>query len=125
MIQDKSKLYARALAEEILEGKIKDDKSIDNFVKIFVAAGLEGRSKEVLDLANDIILAKQGKRKILLESARRINASQRKILENILKPDDIIKEKISPELIAGIKIIINDSKQFDASMQSKLRKIHV
>ena len=35
----------------------------------------------------------------------------------------VVKEKIDPELIAGIKIIINDSKQFDASMQSKLQKI--
>ena len=35
----------------------------------------------------------------------------------------VVKEKINPELIAGVKIIINNSKQFDASMKSKLQKI--
>ena len=71
----------------------------------------------------DISLAKQGKNKITFETARTTTASQKKILEKIVKKGDVVKEKINPELIAGIKIIINDSKQFDASMQSKLQKI--
>ena len=48
---------------------------------------------------------------------------EQKILEGIVKSGDLIKEKINPELIAGVKIIINNSKQFDASMQKKLQEI--
>ena len=74
-------------------------------------------------MAEEIILTKKGNKKIVFETARKITASQRKILESVAKRGDIVKEKVSPELIAGVKIIINDSKQFDNSLQSKLQKI--
>ena len=76
-----------------------------------------------MELAQDLILAKQGKKKITLETARKMTLQQKKIAEGFAKSGDVIKEKINPELIAGIKIIINNSKQFDGSMKSKLRNI--
>lgn len=121
--QTKIKLYAKALAEIVSKKGIDEKKVINNFVKLLVSSGYEGRSKEILDLTEDIILAKQGKRKITFETARKTTASQNKLLENFVKKGDIVNEKINPELIAGIKIIINDSKQFDGSLQSKLQKI--
>lgn len=121
--QAKIKLYAKALAEIVSKKGIDEKKVINNFVKLLVSSGYEGRSKEILDLTEDIILAKQGKRKITFETARKTTASQNKLLENFVKKGDIVNEKINPELIAGIKIIINDSKQFDGSLQSKLQKI--
>ena len=70
-----------------------------------------------------MLLAKQGKSKITFETARKINDTQRKLLDSFVNKGDVLKEKIKPELIAGIKIIINNSKQFDASMKSKLQNI--
>jgi len=122
-MKNKVKLYAMALAEIISEGKTEDKKIVSNFAKLLISAGCEGKTKEILALAQDFILAKQGKRKITFETAREVSASQKKLLESFVKKGDIVNEKINPELIAGIKIIINDSQQFDASMQSKLSKI--
>ena len=123
MKQNKIKLYAKALAEIVLEKKVDEKKVVANFVKLLVSSGYENKAKEILEMAEDIILAKQGKRKITFETARKTTANQNKLLEKFVKKGDIVKEKINPELIAGIKIIINDSKQFDASMQSKLQNI--
>ena len=130
MKQNKVKLYAKALAEVISKPSYAkasegQNKVINNFIRLLVNTGYEGKAKEILSLAEDMILVKQGKRKITFETARATTASQKKILEKIVKSGDIVKEKINPELIAGIKIIINDSKQFDASMQSKLQNIYV
>ena len=88
-----------------------------------VSAGLEKKSKEILELAEEMLLSKNGKSKITFETARKITASQKKLLDSLVKNGDIVNEKINPEIIAGIKIIINNSKQFDASMQSKLQRI--
>ncbi|MCX6719590.1 MAG: F0F1 ATP synthase subunit delta [Candidatus Staskawiczbacteria bacterium] len=126
--QNKTKLYAKALAEVLMkpsyakasEGR---NKVADNFIRILVGAGLEKKAKEILELAEDLVLAKQGKSKITFETARKMTASQKKMAGGIVKEGDIVKEKINPELIAGIKIIINNSKQFDASMKSKLQEI--
>ena len=62
-------------------------------------------------------------KKIIIETARKITAGQKKTLESIAKKGDLINEKINPELIAGVKIIINNNKQFDGSMKSKLQNI--
>jgi F0F1-type ATP synthase delta subunit len=128
MKRDKIKLYAKALAD-ILDkpASVKttawQGKIINNFVKLLVNTGYENKSKEVLNLAEDFLLAKQGKRKITFETARKTKVSQRKLLETIVKKGDVLKEKINPELIAGVKIIINDSQQFDASFAGKLQSL--
>jgi len=118
--QQKIKLYAKALAE-VLSGKNVDEKVIvKNFLKLLANTGFESRAKEILNLAEDLLLEKQGKRKIIFETARKVTAGQKKTLDGFIKKGDVIKETINPELIAGIKIIINNTKQFDASMKSKL-----
>lgn len=121
--QNKTKLYAKALAEILAKKGIDEKKVINNFVKLLVSAGLEKKSKEILNLAEDFLLAKQGKSKITFETARKMTAGQKKILDSFVKNGDVVKEKINPEIIAGIKIIINNSRQFDGSMQSKLQNI--
>jgi F0F1-type ATP synthase delta subunit len=123
MKQNKPKLYAKALAEVIDEGKTDGKRVINNFLKLLQSKGLERKAGEILDLAEDLLLQKQGKRKITFETARKMTAGQKKLLDSFVKKGDVVKEKINPELIAGVKIIINESKQFDASMQSKLSRI--
>ena len=120
---NKTKLYATALAEVLAKKGINEEKVTKNFAKLLVREGLEKKSKEILELAQDLILAKQGKKKITLETARKMTLQQKKIAEGFAKSGDVIKEKINPELIAGVKIIINNSKQFDNSMKSKLQNI--
>lgn len=133
--QNKTKLYAKALAEIVLEKharqnatafgakKLSADAIVRNFVKYLEKNGQMHRAKEILNLAEDLFLAKQGKRKIIIETARKMTVNQKKILGNFVKEGDVFKEKVNPEIIAGIKIIINNEKQFDASMQNKLQNI--
>ena len=128
MKQNKIKLYAKALSEVLskpayAKASVGEEKIINNFVKLLVSAGYEKKSKEILDLAEDFLLAKQGKSKITFETARRLTAENRATLKKFVGEGDVVKEKINHELIAGVKIIINNSKQFDASMKSKLQNI--
>lgn len=125
----KLKIYAKALAEVILskpasaEASVWQRKIADNFLKFLIKTGKEKKAKEILNLAEDFILAKQGKRKIIFETARKITSDQKKLLHGIAETGDKVQEKINPELIAGVKIIINDSKQFDGSLLSKMSRI--
>ena len=125
MKQNKTKLYAKALAEILSKenSAAQGKKIIDNFLKLLAKTGQEKKAKVILDLAEEMLLEKQGKRKIIFQTARKMTESQKKILQAFVKNGDIVKEKINPEIIAGIKIIINNNRQFDASMLSKLQKI--
>ena len=120
------KIYAKALAEVISKRPASAQEALawqSNFIKLLINKGYEKKAKEILNLTEDLILSKQGKKKITFETARKITAGQKKVLDSFVGNGDVVKEKINPELIAGIKIIINNSKQFDASMQSKLQNI--
>jgi len=125
MKNNKTKLYAKALSDVISKkmSAAEEKKVIENFLKLLAKTGKEKKAKEILSLAEDLLLSKQGKRKIIFQTARKMTASQKKLLRDFVRDGDVIKEKIDPELIAGIKIIINDSRQFDSSMQSKLQNI--
>lgn len=123
--QNKTKLYAKALAEVVLARPANEKKIIDNFLNLLVKTGQEKKAKEILNLAEDFLLQKQGKRRVVFETARKMTAGQKKMMDDFVKNGDVLKEKINLEIIAGIKIIINNSEQFDASMQSKLQKINL
>lgn len=121
--KNRIKLYAKALAEVVSKKEIDKKKIVNNFINLLIKSGQEKKLKEILNLTEDLLLEKQGKRKIIFETARKMTINQKKILDNFVKNGDIVKEKINPEIIAGVKIIINNEKQFDASMQSKLQNI--
>jgi len=132
MKNNKVKLYAKALAEILSKPAFIHDKVgttawqekiINNFVKLLVKTGQEKKAKEILNLAEDLLLIKQGKQKIIFETARKMTAGQKRLLESFAKEGDVAKEKISPELIAGVRVIVNGSKQFDMTMRKKLENI--
>ena len=122
-MKNKSKNYAKALAEIILAGKASEKKIVDGFLKLLEKDGQQRHANEILDLTEEIILAAKGKKKIYFETARQMTAKQKKMLDSVAKPGDVVKEKINPELIAGIKIIINNNRELDASLQNKLNNI--
>ena len=123
MKTNKIKLYAFALAEVLSKKGIDEKKVVDNFVKLLIADGLSGKSKEILSRAQELMLAKRGGRKIIFETARKTTAGQRKILAGVAKAGDIVEERINPELIAGVRIIIDNAAQFDGSLKNKLQGI--
>jgi len=121
--QDKIKIYAKALSEIVIKNDYDEKKVIAGFVKILISEGLESQSDKILNLADKIIMSKQGRRTVVLETARPIKENQKKLFSGIVNKKDAIIEKINPELIAGIKIVIDDALQFDSSLKSKLQKI--
>ncbi len=122
MKNNKIKLYAKALVAASLKPGVDVEKIKNNFLKLLQKNGDMSRAKEILAQAEDLFIKKTGRRKVVLETARRMKAKQREVLESALQKGDIIEEKINKELLAGVKIIIND-EQLDMSMQSKLQKL--
>lgn len=121
----KAKDYAMALSELTLkEVTLAQEKKLsDNFLKLLKKNGDISKVKKVIDLAETLFFKKTGSKKVILETAREINSKQKRLLESLIKKGDIIQERTNKELIAGIKIVVNDEKQIDFSMQKKLENI--
>lgn len=119
----KSKIYARALVDVLSDKKIlaHEKKIVDNFLNILRKNRDIHKIKEIIFLAENLLFKKTGKRKIVLETARKIG--KKNILESFLKDGDFLEEKIDVEIIAGIKIVINNNRQLDFSLEKKLQEI--
>ena len=117
------KLYAKALAEVASEKMSQKNQQevIGNFLKLLEKKCQLKNAKKIIDLAEAYYIKQQGNKKVVIESARQVNLKL--LLKTIYKQGDIVQEKISPGLIAGIKITLDDEMEFDASLSAKIRNI--
>ena len=122
--------YAKALAEASRDVG-KTGQSTDAIVKQFIAIlrknGDEGMLKKIVEEAarfmrSDAEAAPSAKtvRDVLVESARPLSKSQEAIVKNFLKSGDAVRYAVNADLVAGVRITVNDEMQFDASLQHKL-----
>ena len=118
-------LYAKAFAE-VAAGKhtpAEKAKLVKNFFAIILKNNDTHELKKIFGAAEKMMRGKTGIRKITIESARETKKSPRAILKHFLKKTDVVETKINPDLVAGIKIIINDNEQFDGSLRRKINKL--
>jgi F0F1-type ATP synthase delta subunit len=117
-------IYAKALVEVLGDPKIKDDGLIArNFLGLVERSGDMGHLRKILEEASRFARGKSGVRKITIESARALHPSQRDTMKHFMKAGDMVEERIDPDLVAGIKITLNDELQFDGSLKNKLNKV--
>lgn len=114
--------YARALVAAIDEGKANDAAIEKNFLEVVRQNGDEAQLRKILDEASRLARGTSSIRHVLIESARPLTARQRSEVKRFMKAHDEIDERIDPDLIAGVKITINDEQQFDGSLKKKLNR---
>ncbi len=101
----------------------KDKKKITtNFLALLRKNGDEKKVRQIIALAEGLLLKKTGNRKVVLETARKTDTKS--ITKLFIEKGDIVQEKINPSLIAGIKITVDGSKQLDLSLKNKLDNIY-
>jgi F0F1-type ATP synthase delta subunit len=116
--------YAKALVGAIENPEVKDKSAIEkNFLALVRRNGDEARLMKILTEASRISRGKDGSRQVIVESARKLSTSQEKIIHQFMKPGDIVEYETNPDLVAGIKITVNDEIQFDGTMKAKLDKL--
>lgn len=124
-MQYPSHFYAKALAEAVANPNVESDAVVRRFLALIRKNGAEGQTKKILNEAARLVRrkgsAKDAKvREVIIASARPLTEAQRKMVDAFLTPYDIVREKINPDLVAGVKIVVDDELQFDGTMKAKL-----
>lgn len=114
--------YARAFIEVLSDPKVNSETAAQHFLALIKKNNDEGHLKKILEEASRFARGKSGVRKVVVESARKLNAAQTESIKKFIKANDVVEERIDPELVAGIRIILDDEMQFDGSLRSKLNR---
>lgn len=117
-------IYAQALAEAIMNPAAHGDEIVKNFMALVIKNGDGAHLKKIVAETARLVHRKSGVRDVTLESARSLGEKQKKTaLDHFTKTHDAVLEKTNPELIAGVRVTVNDEMQFDGSLKAKLQKI--
>ena len=118
------KQYAQALLEALKDKPEREHKEImKNFLVILAKNGDRSKLSSIIRDMEKGYLKEAGLKKVIIESPQPVSSKTKKEVEGILGKNIMVFEKINPELLAGIKILIDDTTLIDASAQSRINKI--
>ena len=118
------KQYASALLLALGEKSSAERKKIlHKFLSLVSKRGDSSRLGMIMKEAEKQYLRGAGLKKVILESADSVSAKIKKEVEEILGKNIILEEKLNPDLLAGIKILVDNELLIDASAETQVRKL--
>lgn len=117
-------LYAKSLLE-VLEGSkpSEQEKIFKNFWNTVKKNGDQSRIDTIAGAFEGLVVKSNGGRMINIETAREVSVDQKKELSDLFKSHDLIKRKIDPALVAGIRVEVDGEMELDYSLARKFRKM--
>lgn len=116
--------YALALRAALQKKTATEEKrAIRNFLNLLARNRDQTKLELIIKEAEKIARRKKGIYKVELTSSTKISAKLKKEIEKIIGKKVIFKEKVDPEISAGLKILIEDETLIDATAQSQIAKM--
>lgn len=116
--------YAQALHAALKNEPASKQKEImRRFVVLLGRHRMSAKSGLIVSAYEKIVLRESGMRKVKIESAAPITEHLKKEISGILGKKILIEEKMNPELLAGIKILVDNELLIDASAKRQLEKL--
>ena len=116
--------YAEALADAVREaGAEQKDTVVRNFLTLLGESGDEVHAEKIVKVAERLLQKKDGGREIVFESARPLESSNQDLLSGIATAKDAVILRVNPDLVAGVRIIVDGEMEFDGSLKGKLDKM--
>ncbi len=117
-------LYAKALREMIQETpKSHHQELVNNFCRGVIKNGDGARSDKIITAIEEQETHAKGGKMVQMEFAREMSETVIKKLEKKFATHDLVSVRITPSLVAGVRITVDGEKELDGSLQRKLRKL--
>lgn len=117
--------YGKAFVEAVWDkGEKGIDAVVSNFISLIRKNGDWSKKDEIVGACETALRKKTGRSSLVIESARPLNEKQKEaILAKFRGGLYDFEEKINPDLLAGVRLVRDEERQFDASLQKKLKQI--
>ncbi len=115
--------YARALSESIQSNTENTDIIVKRFVTLVQKNNDTRKLPAIVSLSEKLLNRMNGKKHYTISSARPLSDTHKaKILDSLGNPE-VHSWHIDPELVAGIKVAVDDYYELDMSFSRKLKKL--
>jgi F0F1-type ATP synthase delta subunit len=116
--------YAEAFAAAVREaGADQQDTVARNFLALLGKSGDDVYAENIVKATERLLRKRDGGREVVVESARPLEISNRNLLSEIATAKDAVTLRVNPDLVAGVRIFIDEEMEFDGSLKGKLDKM--
>jgi F0F1-type ATP synthase delta subunit len=116
--------YAEALYDALLD-KTRD--AYSTTVKHFLYILRKNKDYQALPVIlsrfEKVYLKKKNLRKVDITSASKLSTEVHDEIQKIMGEDIVIEEKIKPELLAGLTLLVDDTLYIDASAKTRIARL--
>lgn len=116
--------YAEALESVLATTPAgEEDQVLKDFAAVIKKHGDQGSGEHIAHAFEALSVRKDGGRMVILETARVLPDLELDKLKKSFGPKDRLTIKQNPELVAGVRIIIDSERELDMTMAGKLEKM--
>ena len=113
-------LYAKAFRKALGADNVLEEELVRTLSRALLRRGQSALWSRVARLVSEELVHHHKGRWVMLETARSLTDPQRKKTEGVFSKKEYIEERIRPDLIAGMRIIIDGEHEFNGSLKRKL-----
>ncbi|MEK7173470.1 MAG: F0F1 ATP synthase subunit delta [Patescibacteria group bacterium] len=118
-----SSFYAKAFRRALQEKRTSTDELVKNFVVLLKKDVAARNRDDIIKGVSREVVRGNGGHWITIETARTLPKTPRERIRRLFSHKDFIEERIRPDLVAGIRIVVDGEKEFDGSLKRKLNKL--
>lgn len=112
--------YVSAFAQAIKASSQQE--AVAGFVKLLKKTGDIKYSKKIFEAVHKKLVNEKGGKWVSIETARQ-SALKQGTFKSIFSEKDHVDFQINPELVAGVRVTINNEIELNNSLQNKLNKL--
>lgn len=119
-----TKQYAGSLLSVLgNKGVEKQKEVIRKFLRFLQKNGEAAKRRQIMVEIEREYLEKNNTRKVQVETANGADKTMIKEIKNMFGDKTLISEKVSPEILGGVKIFIDEENLIDASARTQLDRM--
>ncbi len=116
-------IYADAFLSLMETHPEEKNKIMAGLIRTLNVSGDIGNAEKVIASIEEKIARKEGRVKIKVYAARILHESLLDKIKNAFGNEALVHQVIDPEIIAGVKLVVNDEIMIDATLKKKLERI--
>lgn len=113
-------IYARAFRKALKEKNAAPEDIIRNLGTIVNEHCTSRQSAHIVRRVSEEIVHHAGGKWVVIETARGVGDSMQKKIKKAFRDVDYIEQRMQPELVSGVRIVVDGEKEFDGSLKRKL-----